>query len=135
MKRFFVIVMLAACGGETTAPAPAHPAAPRFDARELAELADGLFDVLDTMAAVVEAHPNDCPAMGRELSQLFDKAAPISARVKIVAADKDGAAALAAEMRRHDAKAKTLDERISNGLRPCANDPDVRTAIDKMPVF
>jgi hypothetical protein len=135
VKRAIAILMMAACGGETTAPAPTHPAAPRFDARELNELADGLFDVLDTMAAVVEAHPNDCPAMGRELSQLFDKAAPISARVKIVAADKDGAAALAAAMQRHDADSKLLDERISNGLRPCANDPDVRAAIDKMPVF
>jgi hypothetical protein len=135
VKHVLLVALLAACGGDTPAPAPAHPAAARFDARELTELADGLFDVLDTMAAVVEAHPNDCPAMGRDLAQLFDKAAPISARVKIVAADKDGAAALAAAMRRHDADSKSLDERISNGLRPCANDPDVRAAIDKMPVF
>ena len=134
MKRALVLAALWACG-ESASPAPAHPPAPRWDARELAELADGLYDVLDTMATVVEAHPNDCPGMGRELSQLFDKAAPISARIKIVAADKDGAAALAAQLGRHDAEAKALDERISVGLRPCANDAGVRAAVDKMPMF
>jgi hypothetical protein len=134
VKRALLFLLVCACGGDP-APAPAHSAASRYDTRELAELADGLHDVLETMAVVVEAHPGDCPGMGRELSELFDKAAPITTRVKIVAADKDGAAALAAQLRRHDDDAKALDDRISKGLLPCANDPDVRAAIDKMPVF
>lgn len=135
MTRAIAIAIVAAACSAPAAPPPSQPSGPRYDARELAELADGLYDVLDTMAAVVEAHPDDCPAMGRELAQLFDKAAPITSRIKIVAADKDGAAGLAAAMHRHDADAQALDERISAGLRPCAGDPGVRAAIDKMPTF
>jgi hypothetical protein len=136
VRLALVVAIACACGGEPPALSrPARPPPPRYDPREMAELADGMFDVLDTMAAVVDAHRGDCPGMGRELSQLFDKAAPITARIHAVAADKDGAAALAAQVHRHDADASSLDERISEGLRPCANDADVRAAIEKMPVF
>jgi predicted TIM-barrel fold metal-dependent hydrolase len=136
VKRVLIVALVAACGGSKPRPAPAPPPPkPSYDPAELAELADGLYDVLETMAVVVEAHPSDCPGMAKELDQLFDKAAPIVTRAKEVANDRDASRALAAEMKRHDAQAPGLVDRISNGLAPCAGDPDVRNAIDKMPVF
>lgn len=135
MKRA-LLIFVCACGSAKPAPAPpAPPARPTYDARELAELADGLYDVLDTMAVVVEAHPGDCAGMAHELDELFDKSAPIVARTKEVATDRDASRALAAEMKRHDAEAPGLVDRISKGLAPCAGDPAVRNAVDKMPVF
>lgn len=135
MKVAVLIALACACGGAKPAPAPAPPPRPTYDARELAELADGLYDILDTMAAVVEAHPNDCAGMAQELDALFETSAPIVARTKEVTADRDAARALAAETKRHDAEAPGLVDRISKGLAPCAGDPAVRNAVDKMPVF
>ena len=136
MKRLVLVAFVAACGGSKPKPAPAAPPPkPSYDPAELEQLADGLYDLLDTMAVVVEAHPDDCPGMAKELDQLFDKAAPIVTRTREVAKDPDASRALAADMKRHDAEAPGLVDRISKGLAPCAGDPDVRNAVDKMPVF
>jgi hypothetical protein len=134
VKRILLVVLVA-CGGS---PAPKHerpPPRPTYDPRELAELADGFFDLLATTAEVVEAHPNDCPGMAKELDQMLETSAPITTRMKEVAADPDGARALNDQMKRHDADTPAIVDRISKGLAPCAGDPTVRNAVDKMPVF
>ena len=133
------LALAASCAGASrpqaaTAPAPAPDAAPTTDA-ELTAVADGLFEVLDTLAATVEAHPGDCPAMARDLERLFDRAAPIVARARAIQADPTRARAFDAEMRRRDAASAPLVERASAGLAPCAKDPAVQRAVARMPVL
>jgi hypothetical protein len=136
VKRGLLIVIIAACGSAKPAPAPPpKPASDGYDPGELASLADGVFEVLETMAATVDAHPGDCPGMGRELNELFDKARPIFTRIDQVARDPVASRHLAAEMRRHDAESRGLGDRISRGLNACAADSSVQAAIAKMPVF
>jgi hypothetical protein len=132
------LLAVAACGSAKPAPAPPAPppdANAGYDPGELASLADGVYEVLETMAATVDAHAGDCPGMGRELGELFDKSAPIFARASQVARDPVASRHLAAEMRRHDAESRGLGDRISRGVNACAADPGVQAAIAKMPVF
>jgi hypothetical protein len=135
VKRICLFLAITACSSAKPAPAPPAPAHAGYDPGELASLADGVFEVLETMAATVDAHANDCPGMGRELGELFDKSAPIFARANEVARDPIASRHLAAEMRRHDAESRGLGDRISRGVNACAADPGVQAAMTKMPVF
>jgi hypothetical protein len=137
LRREIIFALLAACGSASPKPAPAsHPTdAPRYDPAELTEIAEGLFDIFETMAVTVEAHPHDCPAMARDLTRLFDGSAPIVARAKEVAADPQAARGLRAEMKKHEADERALVDRITAGLQVCAGDPDLAAAMEKMPLL
>jgi len=130
-----VALVIAACGSSSPPPAQPHAQAPGYDPAELAEIAEGLFDVFETMAVTVEAHPQDCKAMARDLNAVFDKSAPIFARAHEVAGDVQASKGLQAEMRKHEEQEPALVDRISKGLRPCAGDPDLVHAIERMPLL
>jgi hypothetical protein len=129
--------VLAACGGKQTAtrdPAPPPPADPGPDRALLSEIADGLVDVLSTMAAITESAA-DCPVMASQLGELFDKSAPLFELARAQGADAEAAPLLTAEMDTRAPRVQPLVDRISTGLARCQMDPDVARVIERMPTF
>jgi hypothetical protein len=136
------VVIVAACGGKarpaSTAPAAetpaAEPAAPVVDRALLGEIADGLVDVLATMASITEG-ATDCAGMAAQLGALFDKSAPLFELARAQGADAAAAPVLTAEMDARADRVQPLVDRISAGLARCQMDPAVGKVIERMPTF
>lgn len=136
MRAVILAIAITACGGgQQPKPAPAEePAKPAIDRAMLVEIAAGLEDVLATMAAISESAA-DCPAMAGQLTQLFDKSAPLFELARTQDADPEAGPLLRAEIDGRAASVQPLVERIGKGLGRCQMDPDVAAAMEKMPTF
>jgi hypothetical protein len=135
-----IVVVVVACGGSSK-PAPAGPAttaepatAPAVDRALLAEIADGLVEMLATMAVITEGAA-DCPAMATQLGALFDKSAPLFDLARSQDANPEAKPVLTAEMDGRATQVQPLVDRISAGLARCQMDADVAKAIERMPTF
>jgi len=131
-----LLLALAACGGKARpAPAPAaEPGPPPVDRAMLVEIAVGLEDVLTTMAAIAEGAA-DCPAMAAQLTELFDKSAPLFELAKTQDADPEAGPILRAELDARAPRVQPLVERIGKGLARCQMDAGVAAAMERMPTF
>ena len=133
-----VVLFAAACGGGSR-PAPAAPApteepaaAPAVDRVLLAEIADGLVEMLATMAVITEGAA-DCPTMATQLGGLFDKSAPLFDLARGQDANPEAKPILTAEMDGRATQVQPLVDRISAGLARCQLDAEVAKAIERMP--
>lgn len=137
------LVVAAGCGGSPRrTPPPAHPEpgstvevegpAP-VDPKLLAELAAGLEEVLGAMAQIA-AGP-DCPAMGAQLRDLFDRSAPLFELARTQGDNPDAARVLTAELNARADRVQPLVEAIGKGLERCREEPSVVEAIRRMPTF
>ena len=135
-----VLFTIAACGGgggarpAAPAPAAADAGAPPLDRAALAEIADGLQEVLATMAAIVEQAP-DCGAMAHQLGELFDRSEPLFGIAKTQGADPVAGPVLTQEMDARAAAVAPVVERISDGLARCRGDESVVEVMKRMPTL
>jgi hypothetical protein len=134
-------IMIAACGGAQREPTPAPPPAvpdagpPPVDRAAIADLADGVLEVLRAMAEVVEARAQDCPAMAADLLTVFAHAETIFGAVREADADPARHAVLLEELDARAAVSAGLADRIALGLAPCRDDPELQRAMARMPVL
>ena len=136
-----VLFTIVACGGGGARPAPpasaaavADAGAPPLDRAALAEIADGLQEVLATMAAIVEQAP-DCGAMAHQLGELFDRSEPLFGIAKTQGADPVAGPVLTQEMDARAAAVAPVVERISDGLARCRGDESVVEVMKRMPTL
>jgi hypothetical protein len=143
-SELVLIVVLAACGGGGSKPAPQAPSSPppeekTVDPVLLRDLADGLLEVLATMATITEAKAEDgkvdCPAMAIQLTRLFEQSTELFELARVQGADPDAGPLLTAEMDQRAAAVQPLVDRIKLGLARCQMDPDVAAAMERMPTF
>lgn len=135
-----ILVALAACS--KSAPAPTAPGAPpstppeeaKPDPALLRDIADGIVEVLETMARIAEGS-RDCPAMAASLHELFDKSADLFELARAQGADPEAGPLLTAEFEKRSAGVQPAVDRISQGLARCKLDPDVAAAIERMPTL
>lgn len=99
----------------------------------LAEVAAGLEEVLAAMAQIT-AGP-DCPRMGAELHQLFDRSRPLIALARAQGEVPAAAAILTAEMDARADRVRPLVESIGPGLDRCRGEAAVVDAMRQMPTF
>lgn len=135
-----LLVLLVACGGpqrDQTPPPPPPDAAPELamDEETARATAEGMLEVLTTMAAIVEQRAGDCATMAVELGALFDQAAPLVEIIETAKKDAEAARLLGAAMQELELKVTPVAERISPALATCNHDPAVAEAMQKMPVF
>lgn len=146
IRTLIAVVALAACGGGNKKPAPQEPApattAPaenQVDPVLLRDIADGLLEVLATMATITEAKAGDgkvdCPSMAIQLTKLFEQSAELFDLARVQGAHPEAGPILTAEMDKRAAAVEPLVDRIKRGLARCQMDPDVAAAMERMPTF
>lgn len=140
MRSLGVVVLVVACGGGGGARSSETPAhrdnsgeVQAVDPKLLAEVAAGLEEVLGAMAQITDGA--DCPTMGAELHQLFERSAPLFELARAQEASPEAAAILTAEMDARAVRVKPLVDRIGTGLARCKDDPSVVEAVRTMPTF
>jgi hypothetical protein len=139
-RHALIAIALAACGGgggkkqQVEKPTTEVEAEAAPDPQMMAEIADGLVEVLATMAAIGESAP-DCKAKAAQFDDLFEKSAPLFDLAKAQAAEDEAARMLEAEMDAREPQVAPLVARIGKGFERCKMDPDVERAIEKMPTF
>lgn len=138
MRFGLAVVFAAACGGGPRAnEPPAHrdnsAAAMEVDRTLLADVAAGLEEVLAAMAQI--SGGADCPTMGAELHQLFERSAPLFALARTQGDNPDADAVLTAEMEQRAHRVRPLVETIGAGLARCRDEPAVVDAMKQMPTF
>lgn len=137
------LVAVAACrSAPARKPAPAHPepgstveveGPPPVDKKLLADVAAGLEEVLAAMAQITAGR--DCPAMGAQLRDLFDRSEPLFELARTQGDNPDAAQVLTAEMNARAERVGPLVEAISGGLERCREEPSVVEAVRRMPTF
>ena len=138
MRILILSIVLAACGSKQPPPPPPPPdAAPELamDEATARDTADGLLEVLATMAAIVEQRAGDCPAMAAELGALFDQAAPLFEITEAARQDPEATRLLGEAMKAHEMAVTPLVDRIGPGLEACKDDPALVEAMQRMPVI
>jgi hypothetical protein len=141
MSRVVVlgVVVLAACGASQrpTAPPPEDAATPRptpaIDDATAAEFADAFMDVLTTMVQI--SRTDDCPTMGAQLRDLFERSQPLFDQTITLAADPDAAKRIATAMDARASKVSPLVDAMGPGLVRCREDPTVQDAMARMPTL
>jgi len=90
---------------------------------------------LEQMTVAAEAHVDDCKAMADDLLVVFDRVRPVFDKVETLRQDPERERALTAALKRYDAEAQALANRMTAALEHCQLDPAVGDAMAKMPVI
>lgn len=138
-RTIILLFVLVACGGaqrdrERAQPAPdAGP--PPVDRAAMAEIVDGVLEVLVAMAEVVEARVGDCDAIATDLALVFEQAETIVAVLREADQDPAQHAVLLEEMDARAAQTAGLADRIAVGLAPCQGNARLIEVMQRMPTF
>jgi hypothetical protein len=140
MRAAMLALVATACATSPRSPAPpehrdntADAAPPAVDRKLLADVAAGLEEVLAAMAQITAG--DDCPAMGAQLRELFDRSRPLFDLARTQGDNPDAAAVLTEEMNARAARVRPLVDAIGPGLERCRAEPSVVDAIRQMPTF
>ena len=130
LARVALALALVACGSRRGAEEPQEDTN-----NDPQVLAAKMRDALAEMVAAAEAHPEDCPAIAKALTAVFDDVRPLFDHVQTLAKDPDKARELTTAFKPHEQQADALATRLSNAINPCHGDPAFRDAIARMPTL
>jgi hypothetical protein len=88
---------------------------------------------LEQMAAIVDAHRGDCPAMAAALDRFFQDQRPLFAEIAAAEDNPFNTPVLERLSAPNRPRAKAAEDRAAAGIVACAGDPRMQDVVDRMP--
>jgi bacterioferritin-associated ferredoxin len=137
----FAVLAVAACGGKAAAPAPTPPApapepatapAPVSDAEVEATMRAGLAFITDLGDSMAAAQGQDCAVLAKAMNDVITRHADAIAASTRLEQDPATKARADAWVEAHEAELQAAAEKIGPAAEPCANDPAVQAAAERL---